>query len=474
VRKDQRRIPGTLLRRGAALMVIGLIPLVSGPIVGQAQEGYSTDEFTVERADGDQIKPQIDGGFAVWQDYRDLPNLPIDPATPNADIHGRDIENGNDFKVTDNHTAAHPAISGSRVVYADSRNKDKDCDNEKCKIDIRGYDINSSDVFDVVERKGDQDFPAIDGARVVWQDNRDGNWDIRGYDIDDDRSFSVIERDGDQVKPRISERKVVWEDQRRGADQPDIYFVDLDDDNSPRRVTDSGQAHDPDIDGDYIVYTTGDPNGDGQRIRLYTISTKDDRGISERTKITSAPRISGRLVVWSDRRNEEDDNVWGYDIDNDVEFKLTGAERNQVHPDISGKVAVWQDGRGDNPPDIRGGRLTLGSGSGSGATPTPTSTSSSSATPPPTSGPCQYILGFKTLHDQIADKVGPCVTSEYWNEIGDSNQITQGGLMAWRKADNWTAFTNGSMTWLNGPCGIQMRPNAGPFFSWEGRVGASC
>ncbi len=26
--------------------------------------------------------------------------------------------------------------------------------------------------------------------------------------------------------------------------------------------------------------------------------------------------------------------------------------------------------------------------------------------------------------------------------------------MAWRKADNWTAFTNGYKTWLNGPNGL--------------------
>src|SRR5215216_6472672 len=93
VRKDQRRIPGTLLRRGAALMVLGLIPLVSGPLVGQAQEGYSTDEFRVAREGGDQIKPQIDGHFVVWQDYRNLADLPIDPAIPNADIYGLDIDN---------------------------------------------------------------------------------------------------------------------------------------------------------------------------------------------------------------------------------------------------------------------------------------------------------------------------------------------------------------------------------------------
>jgi lipoprotein-anchoring transpeptidase ErfK/SrfK len=39
-------------------------------------------------------------------------------------------------------------------------------------------------------------------------------------------------------------------------------------------------------------------------------------------------------------------------------------------------------------------------------------------------------------------------------------------LLVWRKADNFTAFTNGATTWVNGPQGIQARPN-GQRFPWE-------
>jgi len=38
--------------------------------------------------------------------------------------------------------------------------------------------------------------------------------------------------------------------------------------------------------------------------------------------------------------------------------------------------------------------------------------------------------------------------------------------MAWRKADNWTAFTNGYLTWINGPTGLVNRLNTDRF-SWE-------
>ena len=32
-----------------------------------------------------------------------------------------------------------------------------------------------------IDRDGNQQFPAISGHRVVWQDSRRGNWDIRAY-----------------------------------------------------------------------------------------------------------------------------------------------------------------------------------------------------------------------------------------------------------------------------------------------------
>jgi hypothetical protein len=85
---------------------------------------------------------------------------------------------------------------------------------------------------------------------------------------------------------------------------------------------------------------------------------------------------------------------------------------------------------------------------------------------------CTFQLGFATLRDMIVaqsgDIIGACIENEHHNPFnGDALQQTTGGLMVWRKADNWTAFTNGATTWLNGPFGLAVRPNAGPLFPWE-------
>jgi hypothetical protein len=154
----------------------------------------------------------------------------------------------------------------------------------------------------------------------------------------------------------------------------------------------------------------------------------------------------------------------------------------------NGDNGEGDNGEGDNGDDDNGDDGDNGEDNegvvATSPTPTPTpqpSQPSQPAPPQPTqpqppipSGPCEFKLGFKTLRDMIPTQVGNCVTNEMHNPVnGDALQITTGGLMAWRKADNWTAFTNGSITWLNGPCGLQSRPNEKKF-PWEGQPGATC
>jgi hypothetical protein len=80
---------------------------------------------------------------------------------------------------------------------------------------------------------------------------------------------------------------------------------------------------------------------------------------------------------------------------------------------------------------------------------------------------CEFVLGFKTIRDLIGhDIVGECGANERYNAIGDSVQQTTGGLLVWRKSDNWTAFTDGYRTWINGPNGLEQRHH-NERFEWE-------
>lgn len=78
-----------------------------------------------------------------------------------------------------------------------------------------------------------------------------------------------------------------------------------------------------------------------------------------------------------------------------------------------------------------------------------------------------FKQGFKLLADLIPCQIGKPLEAEHFEpSTGNSLQRTSAGLMVWRKADNWTAYTDGSTTWVNGPVGVQERPNE-ERFEWE-------
>ncbi len=93
------------------------------------------------------------------------------------------------------------------------------------------------------------------------------------------------------------------------------------------------------------------------------------------------------------------------------------------------------------------------------------------ATPASAEG-CQFTLGFATIQSMIPNTVGACLSDERYAANGDGLQQTTGpsgagGLLVWRKLDNWTAFTDGFRTWINGPEGLRERLNS-ERFCWEG------
>ncbi|HLG69556.1 MAG TPA: CAP domain-containing protein [Chloroflexota bacterium] len=79
---------------------------------------------------------------------------------------------------------------------------------------------------------------------------------------------------------------------------------------------------------------------------------------------------------------------------------------------------------------------------------------------------CQFVLGFKTLRDMAPNVVGTCTGNQLYAANGDAVQMTTTGMLVWRKADNFTAFTDGFHTWVNGPYGVQERLNS-ERFAWE-------
>jgi cytochrome c len=80
---------------------------------------------------------------------------------------------------------------------------------------------------------------------------------------------------------------------------------------------------------------------------------------------------------------------------------------------------------------------------------------------------CRFVLGFAGLQALIPDAVGQCLEDEQHDPADAiTRQPTTGGVLTWHKASNWTGFTDGYSTWVNGPFGLQKRL-AIERFDWE-------
>ena len=159
------------------------------------------------------------------------------------------------------------------------------------------------------------------------------------------------------------------------------------------------------------------------------------------------------------------------DLTNPTAYLIGGTPVILVENGVSGAVTVATNLSAPTLPPFRPIAARVAGQLGSGSLP-----GSSPAAPAPLaasriSGGCTFVLGFQTVAARIPQTVGTCSDDEQHNPVsGDALQLTTRGLLVWRKADNWTAFTDGYHTWVNGPAGLQERLNT-QRFSFEANPG---
>ncbi|MBU4031919.1 MAG: hypothetical protein KKH41_05475 [Candidatus Thermoplasmatota archaeon] len=145
-----------------------------------------------------QLKPAIDGDIIVWQDLR----------SGNYDIYMVNITDGKEERISD--SPDHDMgvnIQGNTVVwysYYGSPGSDYS--------DIIMYDIKARKSLNINNDAAIQYCPDVYDDRVVWHDNRNGNWEIYQYNIASTAiSRLTYDPDGQQnFMPRIYEDTVVY------------------------------------------------------------------------------------------------------------------------------------------------------------------------------------------------------------------------------------------------------------------------
>jgi beta propeller repeat protein len=175
--------------------------------------------------------PAIYGDRIVWEDSRN------DDGTGNTDIYMYDLSTKKETRITpsyeggeDNPYQLNPEIYGNKIVWWDARNYDL------AGWDIYMYDLSTKKETRITTNKSDQATPDIYGNRIVWMDGRNGggsvgeyqrpigNWNIYIYDFSTHTEPHTTDRSSQQF-PAINGDRIVWQDNRSG--NWDIYMGTL-------------------------------------------------------------------------------------------------------------------------------------------------------------------------------------------------------------------------------------------------------
>jgi len=264
------------------------------------------------------------------------------PAGPVTIVEGRLTTNAADQRA--------PSVSGTRVVYEDQRDGD---------FSIFMFDVATDSEKRITRNDGiDQRYPTISGDKIVFQDNSTGDWNIRVIDLKKDVVPGVGRRltaddSHDQLHPDISGSRIVFEDlryERPAHGDPEIVLYDLSTGKATRLTNDDHWHFWPVIWGDWVAYENSyDPASEWDSVSGLNIKNKVEKQLSADSMRAYRPAVSGCQVVFADDTNGD---VRLFDLATDAAesggWEIPAPAGTQSQPEISGTKVVYTDDRNGN------------------------------------------------------------------------------------------------------------------------------
>ena len=277
---------------------------------------------------GIQFHPAVDGSRVVFADSRN----------GNYDVYMRDVGTGVETRITtDSDTQQHPAVSQDFVVWEDWRGTG---------VKIRALDLRTGVEFQpAVGGAGAESWPRISGHRMVYGSNRNSNHDVYMWDFDLGGEIAIAADAATSHDPDIGGDLVVWQESRGGAADANIMMRSVAGGTPGPAVqvtTSTAAQSNPATDGARVVYE--DVRNGNYDIYMYDPATGVETRITSNPAAQRNPDISGNVIVWEDERNGNSD-IYAYDIATGTEHRVTTSGFNQIQPAISGGRIVWHDNR---------------------------------------------------------------------------------------------------------------------------------
>lgn len=321
-----------------------IVPLLAMAALLSAQVAPG-QMFPVLPGLGPQEYPVLSGSWVVWQEFN---NLRGDYDVVLADANK--VKDRLILVIDDPNDQMHPALWESTVVWQEYSIRPQSEDWDVFMADALGDEQGMVYVDPVSTEQGiDEQWPAIHGNTVVWEEGTEGRSDVFGADISfplEVRVFPIAVFDGNQAAPVVWRDQILWQDDFLG--DWDIYLSDI--------WLINGVTEQPLVEleydqtqiaiGDGIAVWQDNTFGDWDIVaadlsHIYSVCFFHDLG-QEADQMN--PAVSGGIVVFQDNRHGHWD-IYARNLYTGMEQRLTSHKSDQVNPTISGDWVAWQDDR---------------------------------------------------------------------------------------------------------------------------------
>lgn len=253
----------------------------------------------------DRKFPDLSGSKAVFYDSRDTESS----YKYKWPLYSYDLDSQEETNVSGETETSkrYLSISGNNIVWLE------DVDGDLSRVYL--YNLDDKEKKEISPDEAYPDSPAISGSKIVWQDSRSDSG-IYLYNLNDGKESKISpDAANSPYQPRISANRVVYLDRRAG--HTDVYLYDIDAQEEKRITTDEAQPWYCAISGKKIVYLD-DRNGNSD-VYLYDLSKEEETRLTLSESADQGVNISGNKIVWIREDETDTFNVYVTEVAADAD-----------------------------------------------------------------------------------------------------------------------------------------------------------